>query len=127
VDEDVSGVKLNNKYNVELAKLKILEGGVSFYKKAGYYPENFEENYLFNQRIRATKLGRYRKKTKLDDFNEALGANFTLETPLSEVGEYVRTKVRPGSEISDDFAGELAMLLAEAPFKIKDKNLKYKN
>jgi hypothetical protein len=130
IDEDVSQLSLNNPYKtkVDLAKLKILERGYSFYNKAGFYPENFETIYRHNQKEREKPLSKYFKKERnLDDFNEALGSNFTMETPLAIVGEYISTRLNPSEAISDDFAVEVSSLLDKVNFKTKDRNLKYKN
>lgn len=128
VDEDISEIPLNNSYRtkVDLAKLKILERGTSFYNKAGFYPPNFEAIYQHNQEVRATKLGKYLKKERnIDDFNDAFGTDFSKETPLSVVGEAVARQVRPTLPLSDDAASELMSLLNKINFKVKDRHLKY--
>jgi hypothetical protein len=130
VDEDVSQVSLNNSYRtkVDLAKLKILERGYSFYNKAGFYPPDFESVYQHNQVVRATKLGKYlRKERNIDDFNEAFDTDFSKDTPLSAVGEVIAEKIRPSIPLSDEAAGELVELLNKLNFKVNDRNLKYKN
>lgn len=55
IDEDISYLALNNprQTKVDLAKLKILESGISYYNKAGFYPENFDDVYQYNQTQRA--------------------------------------------------------------------------
>lgn len=52
-------------------------------------------------------------------------SNFTSDTTLSEVGDYIRTKVGRNIPMTDDFAAGLQDLLGKISFNVKDRNLKY--
>ena len=128
IGEDRANLNLkdeeNNTQPIDMAKLKILQHGETWYNRNGFRGPNYEQDTADNNIIRNKPLSRYVKKDIQEDFEEQFGP--LSDYTVASFGAYTQELLQKGKPIS---AIKLAIIREivnqKLPFVTAQQELKY--
>lgn len=112
-----------------LAKLKTLQTGHSWYNNHGFFGEDHDEVMAHNAKIRANPLTKYVKNGKKynahADYFETFGRPIE-GTTVAEFGDMTKELLQKNKSISGDRLGMIRQILDNLNFKTEDRELTYR-